>query len=97
MTVNAHATQYRLYTERQAKADIVPVILRHLDGATILEGQGIWNGGEEASTIIEVIGDDTMADAIGKLAEDIRRTFHQQAVYVTHSTIGSILVDDVGA
>jgi len=76
-------TRYRLYTERFD--NIGALASQRFDGFTLIESRGYWQGAPEDSVIVEVVTDD--ASKVKALAEDIRRTNHQQAVMVTSEPV----------
>jgi hypothetical protein len=76
-------TRYRLYTERFD--NIAAIARQRFEGFTLINAVGYWQGASEDSVIVEVVTDD--ASRIKALAEDIRRTNHQQAVMVTSEPV----------
>lgn len=80
---------YRLYTED--KLNLLDLIARYFDGATVINAIGIWQRSTELSKVIEIVG--TLADLqnIVHLAGDIRHVNGQSSVLVTWQRLGGRL------
>lgn len=61
-----------------------------IDGATILEAQGLWKGNSEASTVIELIGEPFVK--VQSLAIDLKIELNQDAVYITRHQVNTFSV-----
>jgi len=79
---------YRIYTQRFD--NLAELTSKFFDGFTLINTQGYWMGQAEDSTIIEIVGDDSVAEfsdpilpRIDALAELIRVTNRQQSVLIT--------------
>ncbi len=78
---------YRLYTERRAEVDLVPLVCEQFAGATVYLTRGLWQGKAEDSAVIEVIGTQSDLGAVLRLAQNIRQAYAQDAVYVTLQSV----------
>ena len=79
---------YRIYTER--RENLSAIVGRFFDSATLIFGSGIWQGTNEESTIIEVVGSDVDKYQVRKLADLIRLVNEQSAVLVTRSVLNNV-------
>ncbi len=79
---------YRIYTEDKNSYLIEKLLERHgIDGATIYETTGLWQGKSEASIVIEIIGHDSqdVRARVFALKDDIKRENNQESVLLTIS------------
>jgi hypothetical protein len=70
-------------TERELEAFIAEVVTpRFPQGFTIWRAKGQWNGGDEATLVIEMVHpfDAKLDDAVREIAEEYRKRFRQEAV-----------------
>ena len=72
---------FSLYTED--RPNLVQLIARYFDGATIYSAHGIWKGAIEKTTVIEIVGTFANLQRIFDLAGDIRVLNNQGSVLVT--------------
>lgn len=78
----------RIFTENKNYQDVVNLVEKYFDGATIIKADGLWQGSIEHSLIIEI--DSPIVDEIvnesrfGKLIFDIKRLNKQDKVLVQH-------------
>ena len=79
---------YRLYTE--TRDNLVELVSRYFDGATLLHGIGIWQGNHEDATIVEVIATSADLQRIVNLAGDIKHVNAQSSVLVTWSNVSRL-------
>jgi hypothetical protein len=75
--------RYRLHTEY--RDNLETIVARHVPGATIIQGIGLWHGAREECAIVEILMAPSVgaADAIAYLANDIRITNEQTSVLLT--------------
>lgn len=81
---------FTIYTEK--RSNLAVLTGGRFDGFTLVETVGYWRGIREDSTKIEIIADAASWDTVLELAEDIRRTNDQQAVFVTEQAVNAELV-----
>ena len=75
--------RFRLYTEyRDNVAGLAGIYFPN--GFTLLRASGFWQGKEEASAVIEILGTISDTDSVLHLANDIRILNKQTSVYVTY-------------
>ena len=72
---------FHLYTE--TKPNLLRLVARYFEGATLFDAVGLWKGQTERSTVVEIIG--TIADLqnVTHLAGDIGYVNAQTSVLVT--------------
>lgn len=80
--------RYRIYTED--RRGLSTLVARYFDGATILQGLGLWCGETEGSAVIEILGTRADLQNIVHLAGDIRFTNEQSSVIVTWEPISRL-------
>jgi NAD(P)H-hydrate repair Nnr-like enzyme with NAD(P)H-hydrate dehydratase domain len=81
---------YRLYTENAA--NLPDLVARYFPAATLYDGLGLWQGKQEQSCVIEVVGLRSDLQQIVFLADAIKFTNHQQAVLLTYHRIDTMTV-----
>lgn len=83
-------TLYRIYTEH--RDNLRTIVGGYFKGFTLIEADGYWMGLGEASTIVEIITDDSVAQraTIYDLAEAIREQNGQQSVIVTEQKVAVV-------
>jgi hypothetical protein len=87
--------RFRLYIGETTRDDVQGIVLGYVKQATIIPGAfGVWRGGAETCTIVEIIGDHTHAfeTLIHKLAADLRDTFKQDCVLLTTEDVRGELI-----
>ena len=90
----SEAILYRLHTED--RDNLLSIVDRHVQGATLLTGVGLWEGTAEPAAIIEIIGVPSDLANIRLLAEDIRQTNAQQMVILTqHPVLRQDIIGEV--
>ena len=71
--------------------------IRHLindgkvQGMTVRNCDGVWNGGREKSIAVEIVGTKTMTKRLEKLKPRLCKALKQQAILLTRVTIYSSL------
>lgn len=80
------STIVRIYTESiDADETVIALTERYFpNGATIFPATGIWAGGREQSTVIEIVCTPADFQRVADLAGDIRVVNHQQSVLVCY-------------
>lgn len=78
---NDDTVVYRLYTED--RDNLLNLTRLYFSGATFYYGVGIWQDGQEAARIIEIVGKRSDLQSIVNLAGDIRHANTQDTVLVT--------------
>lgn len=81
---------YNLYTENFP--NLPDLVTRYFDGATIYDGLGVWQGTQEQSAVIEIIGHRDDLQAVTHLAGDIKHVNKQQSVIVTWHRVDTLTV-----
>ena len=78
-------TLYKLYlghdnqTKKQhPKKEIINIISKYFEGATISDVLGLWQGNQEKTTLIEIITN--QEKNINLLKEDLKTTFKQDSI-----------------
>ena len=78
-------TLYKLYLghdnqtkKQQPKKQIINIISKYFEGATISNVLGLWEGKTEKSTLIEIITD--QEKNINLLKQDLKTTFKQDSI-----------------
>jgi hypothetical protein len=80
---------YRIYTENFA--NLPELVARYFGGATIYDGLGLWQGGQqEQSAVIEIIGHENDLQSVTFLAADIKQVNSQQSVIVTWARVSTL-------
>jgi hypothetical protein len=74
---------YRIYTED--RLNLVELVSRYFDGATLYYTRGLWRGEVESGAVIEILGTPADLQKIMFLAGDIKHTNAQQSVLVSWS------------
>jgi hypothetical protein len=82
---------YRIYTENKNLDGIKDIINRNFKEYTLFYGVGVWQGIEEKSLVIEIVGE-SLEIAVEVTAGAIKIFNNQQAVLVTVQEIESKLV-----
>ena len=86
-------SEYRLYvgdSDTEAVADVVAGIC---PGATVVSAVGIWEGEQEATSVVTILTDREYQDAyIEGIALRLRERFKQECVLVTRTAVESTLV-----
>lgn len=77
---------FRIYTEDVNRDNII-LACRVLESYTLIACSGNWQGSEEQSLVIEVIGDHGLALVIDHVAYMIKSLNNQQTVLVTSQTL----------
>ena len=90
--VTKMSIKYRLYTQDLNRSDVVHLTAQRFDGATFTSGQGLWQGNEEATLIVEVIRADERDAEIDALARDVKRANKQASVLITKESIDASFV-----
>lgn len=90
--VNAErqAVLFSVYTENAP--NLPELVARYFDGATIYDGLGLWQGAEEQSAVVEIIGHAADLQSVAFLAADIKHVNRQQAVIVTWTPISTLTI-----
>lgn len=64
---------------------VADILDKHgVDGFTMYQVQGYWEGESEVSFKIEVALDDELSETIGAIAKDLRDMYNQDSVMVTY-------------
>ena len=71
---------YRLYTED--KGDLITLVGRYFDGATIIPARGLWDLIAEKSVVIDIITALPEDNKVEALVFDIKFFNHQESVLV---------------
>lgn len=90
----------RILTENKNYTDIVALVAKYFDGATIIKADGLWDSKIEHSLIIEILCDDNsngnsmpvIREKIVQLAYKIRKHNKQDAVLIQFLQCESKLV-----
>lgn len=83
---------FRIYTEDVNRDAIAQICSDKLPAFTLIPARGIWQGTQEHSLIIEVIGKLSDRLAVEYTARAIKRANKQDAVLVTHSKLEGVLI-----
>jgi hypothetical protein len=83
---------FRIYTEDVNREAIAQLCADKLPAFTLIPARGIWQGTQENSLIIEVIGTPSDRIAVEYAAKAIKHANKQDAVLVTHSTLNGVLL-----
>ena len=97
-------TQYRMYLGRKNAEGVIYLrevdafidyqVAPLIDGFTVLEGVGYWQGNREPVTIIEVVGEASVYDLlVDGIAHAYAVEFTQDAVLVTRVEVGMELIE----
>ncbi len=70
---------YRILTENKNMEQVLKLVESHLDGATVIQGRGLWMGTWENSLIIET---DAEYSRVEQLAKAIKELNKQDAVLI---------------
>ena len=81
---------YRLYTENAA--NLSDLVARYFPAATLYDGLGLWQGKEEQSCVIEIVGHRSDLQQVVFLADAIKHTNKQQSVLLTHHRVDTLMV-----
>lgn len=76
---------FRVYTE--SKPNLPSIVARYFSGATLIPAIGLWQGVEEASTIIEILGSGADVATVVHLAGDIGFINSQVSVLVAYDNV----------
>lgn len=83
---------FRIYTEDVNRDAIAQICSGKLPAFTLIPARGIWQGTQENSLIIEVIGKLSDRLAVEYTALAIKHANGQDAVLVTHSKLEGVLL-----
>jgi hypothetical protein len=72
---------HRLYTEDVNRQGILVILNKHLLGYTVFTTTGVWEGSQENSICIEIIG--TTFRTIAEIAAEIKALNGQDAILYT--------------
>jgi hypothetical protein len=74
---------YRICTENINRDKIELLLKSYVDGFTIIEGTGYWQGQREASLIVEIAGEQSyLHTVVRQVAKGIKLMNKQEAVLV---------------
>lgn len=78
---SAVSAVYRIYTE--TRDNLVQLVSRYFEGATLYSAVGLWEGQTEPSTTVEIIGVPSDRTRVLQLARAILQVNAQSSVLVT--------------
>jgi hypothetical protein len=73
---------YRICTENMNRDEVEKLVSSYVEGFTILEATGYWQGQRESSLVIEIAGDSYLHRVARDIAKAIKTMNAQQAVLI---------------
>ncbi len=83
---------FRIVTEDRNRAGIVNLLDSFLQGYTLIDARGVWNGEPEDSLIIEWLTTSNNRYIVDQIARQIKISNDQQAVLVQEIDVRSRLI-----
>jgi len=83
---------YRLYTECKNEKVVLEIADTFFAGYTVYHAKGKWEGKEEASLILELVGNEKDGEQMEELARLIGKLNQQECVIITEQEIKTIFI-----
>lgn len=84
---------YRILTEDKKREQVLKLVERYCDSATIIQGKGLWQGQWENTLIIEIDNECFKCfECIKMLAEAIKELNKQEAILIQQIDCTSYLI-----
>jgi len=77
----------RVLNPIMSKQSVIAIANQNLTSFSVTDGFGVWNGQEEPSLVVEVIGWWEDRDAVHKVAALICKQLNQEEVWITEEKV----------